>query len=385
MNHSIIEVVRKELKDGLRDRRSMTGVVGYALLVPLLLAMMLNAAEQQQAEGPGEVKIVNKSAAPGLMAHLRAEGYELVDAQGEPGSDVRPERQRPALRVDPEFGARMEQGRPARVFLMVDSPRDESAADRLDETIGAYAAELAQLRLQSRGVSPELIRPVDIQRQDFSTPAQRAAQLLGILVFFLLMAPFAASMSLAIDMLAGERERRSMELLLVQPVAPWHLATGKWLTAALFGLAGTALILVASGLILPRVDVSSLGTILDLPLEQRLLLGVAIAPLAFLAAGLQSLLSLFARSYKEAQFYLSGLMFLPMMVLFGLDFLGIEEGNWQSLTPVVAQHELAMEVLRGTVPTTISFVAAAVPTLVLAILLTGLAAQMLKRERAVSA
>lgn len=385
MNHSIIEVIRKELKDGLRDRRSITGVIGYALFVPLLMAMMFGVVAQQRAEAPGEITVENLSAAPGLAAHLQAEGYELVESQGGLETGMRSGEIRLGLRIDPAFGKSMEQGRPARVYLLVDESQHDAAADRLSETIGAYGAELARLRLQLRGLAPDLARPVDIQRQDYSTPAERAAQLLGMLVFFLLMAPFAASMSLAIDMLAGERERRSMELLLAQPVAPWCLAVGKWLSAVLFGLAGVALILTVSGSVLPRVDVSSLGVVLNLPGDQLVLLGLAIAPLAFLAAALQIVLSLFARSYKEAQFYLSGLLFLPMMVVFGLDYLGVEDGDWQGFTPIVAQHELAMEVLRGATPTAITFTTATTTTLLLAAILIGLAGQLLQRERAVLA
>ena len=385
MNFSMIEVLRKELKDGVRDRRSLTGVIGYALFVPVLMGMMFGIVAQQQAEPPGEIVVENLSAAPGLAAYLRSEGYELIEARTELEAGVRSGDVRLALRIDPEFAWQMEQGRPARVDLLVDESQFQAAADRLSDAIGGYGGELARLRLQLRGLAPDLVRPVDLQRQDHSTPAERAAQLLDMLVFFLLMAPFAASMSLAIDMLAGERERRSMELLLAQPIVPWQLAAGKWLSAALFGLMGVGLILAVSGVVMPRVDVSSLGVVLNLPAGQLALLGLVIAPLAFLAAALQLALSLFARSYKEAQFYLSGLLFLPMMLVFGLDYLGVDAGSWQGLVPILAQHELAMAVLRGAPFDAFYLIAAIVSTLLLGAGLIALVGHRLQRERAVLA
>jgi len=377
-------IFRKELMDGLRDRRSMLGAASFAVFMPLVLAMVFTGLASQEGERSVPlVHVENPEVAPDLLGALAAMGYEWQVANGDLAARVSKGEVTLGLRIHPEFGDRILEGRSARVEVLVDESSNRRQSRELGSAIQSWSAEIAQLRLQMRGVHGELTRPVNLQYRDYSTPAQRSAQMLGSLVIFLLIAPFVAGMSVAIDSLAGERERRSLEKLMVQPVTGWQIVFGKGLATMVFGLGGLALMLLASGLMLPRIDLSSLGMNLYLPAESLLMAFVMVAPIAVLAAGLQSLVSLLTRSFKEAQLYMSGLMFVPMMVVFGLEFLDVPEGRWQAVTPIVSQFELLNDLLRQEMPAVPAVLLAAATTLLAGVLVFWLASWLVQRERVV--
>lgn len=384
MISSMMTIFHKEMMDGLRDRRSLLGAAAFAVFMPLLLAMVFTGlASQEDDDSLPTVHVENPTAAPDLLDMLQAQGYAWQAANGDLARGVSEGEVVLGLRIHPEFGERFEAGRPARVEILVDESSNRRQSRDLGRAIQSWSGEVAQLRLQLRGVSGELIRPVNLQYRDHSTPAQRSAQLLGSLVIFLLIVPFVAGMSVAIDSLAGERERRSLEKLMVQPVTGWQIVFGKGLATMVFGLGGLALMLLASGLVLPRVDLTSLGMSLYLPVETLLVAFVVVAPIAMLAAGLQSLVSLLTRSFKEAQLYMSALMFVPMMVVFGLEFLDVPEGRWQAVTPIVSQFELLGNLLRQELPAVSAMLLATVTTLLAGAMVFWLASSLVDRERVV--
>lgn len=384
MNSTLLTICWKELRDGLRDRRSLLGAVSFALLSPLLLAMLFTGlAGQEDERSLPTVHVENASAAPDLLAALKAEGYEWEPANGDLAVGVRNGDMALGLRIDPTFSEHVLEGRPAALEILADESSHRREARDLGSTIQAWGQEISRLRLQLRGVDLRLTRTVDVQYRDHSTPAQRSAQLLGTLVIFLLIAPFVTGMSVAIDSLAGERERRSLEKLMVQPVTGWQIVLGKGLNTMLFGLAGLAVTLIAAGVILPRTDLSALGMNLYLPVDTLLMAFVVVAPIAVLAAGLQSLVSLLTRSFKEAQLYMSGLLLVPMLVVFGLEYLDMPEGPWEATLPLVSQFNLLEALLRQDMPDVSAMLLSAMPTLLAGAAVFWIASQLVQRERVV--
>ena len=118
---------------------------------------------------------------------------------------------------------------------------------------------------------------------------------------------------MAIDTTAGERERRSLEPLLVNPVSRSALTVGKWLATCVFGLVAALLTLALSLLMMRFVPLEQLGMQLSLGGRQVVLMALAVAPMALLASALQMFVATFARSFKEAQTYVSLLLIVPML------------------------------------------------------------------------
>ena len=96
-----------------------------------------------------------------------------------------------------------------------------------------YNGEIGSLRLIARGISPAVATPLQIEDVEVSSAQQRAAQILGFIPLFVMIAAFTGAMPIATDSTAGERERGSLEALLVNPAPRGAIAAGKW-------LAGTA-------------------------------------------------------------------------------------------------------------------------------------------------
>src|SRR4030095_10365977 len=136
--------------------------------------------------------------------------------------------------VIPEgFSNKFKESRPALVRIVADSSRNDARATvgRVRGLFAQYGAESGSLRLIARGVSPAAARPLDIQDIEVSTAQQRATQILTFIPMFILMAGFVGGMQIATDSTAGERERGSLEPLLVNPAPRLVFVGGKVLAA----------------------------------------------------------------------------------------------------------------------------------------------------------
>ena len=187
-----------------------------------------------------------------------------------------------------------------------------------------------------------LIGPVMVLMVSFSGPARSSAKgalvLAGMTSIFTLVAAFVGGMNVAMDVVAGERERRSLLPLLLNPVSRVTVIVGKWLAASVFSLGGLIITLAASAAVCEVVAPSN-------PLFTGHALfcwGVlGLLPLAVLAAALQVAISTVSRTAKEAQTYLSLLIFVPMGIAMFLLFFPRQLGHWAVFIPIAGQQLIA--------------------------------------------
>jgi len=152
--------------------------------------------------------------------------------------------------------------------------------------------------------------------------------LIGMMSVFTLVAAFVGGMNVAMDTVAGERERHSLLPLLMNPIRRREIVLGKWLAVGLFSVAGLVLNLAGFAIIFARAG-------MHLP---WLAVAAGILPLALLAASIQLLISTVCRAAKEAQTYLSMLVFLPMgLGMFQVFFPAAARG-WFACLPVLGQQ-----------------------------------------------
>ncbi|HEX5226320.1 MAG TPA: ABC transporter permease subunit [Bryobacteraceae bacterium] len=155
-----------------------------------------------------------------------------------------------------------------------------------------------------------LMGPVVVGLVSFAPGMRGPAQspIGALLAVFTLVSAFSGGMNVAIDMIAGERERRSLLPLLLNAVPTREIAFGKWLAVSFFALAGLIVNLSGSAIVFAMCGLHAPASWPYLALA----IGVGILPLAFLGAAAQLWLCTFCRSAKEAHTYLSMLVFLPM-------------------------------------------------------------------------
>lgn len=377
-------VWRKESIDALRDRRSLMSALLYPILMPLMMTLMFGAlARLEGSERPLELPIVGSERAPNLVAWLEERGVIVVDPPADPEAAVRDGDVDLVLIVDEDYGEHFRSVQPATVRLLHDSSRTASGSSirRARNLLRQYGNQVAVLRLIARGVSPGVIQAVEVDELDLATPAQSAARLFAMIPMLLILGAFVGGLNVAIDTTAGERERHSLEPLLVNPVARTALTAGKWLTTCLFGLFASALTLVAFLVMMRFVPLEQLGMQLDLGYGQLALMMIAVAPMALFASGLQMFVATFARSFKEAQTYVSILIFLPMIPGMVTQVYPLQAAAWMMAVPALSQQLLLVDVMGGEPVSTVSVLGSAAATTVLAFLFLALTSRMLQQEK----
>jgi sodium transport system permease protein len=380
-------VLRKELVDGLRDRRALLSALVFPLFGPVLIAVMMGViAEDEDTRGPLEIPVQGAEHAASLVAFLEAGGADVVDPPADPEAAVAQGDVPLVVIVDEGFMDDFRAGRPATVELVVDKSRNASRSDvgRARMLLEAWSSQTAVLRLLARGVDPSLVQPLTIDEVDLATPEQRAANLLEMVVMFIILSAFVGCMYLAMDTTAGERERKSMEPLLSLPVPRWALVMGKFLAATSFGLLAALLTTGIVGVAMNAVPLELLGVRVQLtPLTVLSLLAVSL-PLAPLAAALQLAVASFAASIKEAQTWLSITLFLPMVPGMVMSVRPVNPQTWMAAVPVLGQQVLSGRVLRGEALPPAEIALSVGVTLALAAGLLGALTVLFRQERILS-
>jgi sodium transport system permease protein len=162
----------------------------------------------------------------------------------------------------------------------------------------------------------------------------------GMVSIFALLATFVGGMNVAMDVVAGERERRSLLPLLLNPVSRLTVVIGKWLATSIFSLGGLAITLLAF-MVVDKAAVIQNPLFSSSALVYWVLLGLA--PLALLAAALQVAISVSCRTVKEAQTYLSFLIFFSMGIGMFLLFFSKKLTGWAAFLPIAGHQIIALE------------------------------------------
>jgi sodium transport system permease protein len=157
--------------------------------------------------------------------------------------------------------------------------------------------------------------------------------LLAMMSIFTMVSAFVGGMNVAMDSIAGERERRSLVPLLMHPVSRLDLLLGKWLAVAAFSAAGLSLNVLGFAMLLHRAPPPALAACL--------------IPLALLAAALEVWVSTLCRAVKEAHTYLSMLVFLPMGLGMFMVFSPVAGQGWWRFLPVAGQQLQVDAGMRG--------------------------------------
>ncbi|MBS1245715.1 MAG: Na+ transporter permease, partial [Chloroflexi bacterium] len=232
-------VFAKEVIDNLRDRRTLSAALLYPLLGPVLIALMfavLGRTVFQQNDWPLSLAVAGAENAPGLIQFLKQNDVEIRPAPVNPEAEVWAGNYDVILIIPASYGEDLCADRPATVQLVADRSRQSAsvAVSRARGLLETYSRQIGSQRLLARGINPAVVEALAIGRIDVSTPQSQAAGLLNITPYFIIFSIFIGGMYLAIDTTSGERERGSLEPLLINPVARWELVLGKLGAALVF-------------------------------------------------------------------------------------------------------------------------------------------------------
>lgn len=345
-------VLIKELRDALRDRRTLLMVVLSSVAIgPVILVgiSVLIAGLEAQAESR-EVWVAGLEHAPTLRNYIERQTYVVKS----PPADY--ERQLVERRfgyavivVASSFEAELAAGlRPlVEVVSASANTRAEGSLRRVVRLLRGFNQEIAVLRLSYRGVSPALLEAVKVEERDLADPRARASRFTGMLPFFVLMAVLYGALAAALDTTAGERERGSLEPLLMTPASRTALVLGKWGAVACVGM----LIAVLSCFsFLPAqwlLRSETLAAMFQFGWREALLFLALLTPLAAMLSALMMAVAIRCLTFKEAQtnntMVILAASLLPLVSIFGQE----GEHAWHLWVPALAQMTLMARVLKG--------------------------------------
>ena len=379
-------VFQKEMLDAVRDRRSLASALIFPLFAPLMITILFGTiAAREQGAREAEFSVQGGDIAPELVAWIERAGHTVSTAEGDLVAAVKTGDLPLAIEVDADYPEDFARGIPATVTLVVDNSKSENSAQirRARQLIQGYSGQIGTLRLMARGVSPQSTSAISLNEVDVATTQQRSAVFLSFIPLFIIMAAFISGMNVAIDTTAGERERGSLEPLLINPVPRTEIVLGKWLVTVLFASVGIILVLTATLLVVDRLPLEDLGARLNIGPADLIGILAGTVPLAFLASGLQLVVSTFARSFKEAQMYINLLIFLPMVPGFIASVSSLPTDSWVTAIPALGQQVLLTEVLGGTNPGIAPFLMAGSTSMLIGLVSVMITARMFQNERLV--
>jgi sodium transport system permease protein len=288
--------------------------------------------------------------APALTNYLQRQTWTLQPAPTDYETQLQAGRlAQPVLVLPADFEAQIARGEVPLVEIVSSSAnsRAQTGVARLARAVRGFAQEQATLRLALRGVAPTLLEVVDVQERDLANPQTRAARLTGMLPFFVLMAVLYGALNAALDTTAGERERGSLEPLLMNPAPRSALVLGKWGAVASVGMLIALLSCLSflPGQWLLRSE--TLAALFQFGGREVALFLALLAPLAAALAALMMAVAIRCRTFKEAQanntVVVLGISLLPLMTLFndGAD------APWQLWVPALGQVVLMNRVLKA--------------------------------------
>jgi len=378
-------VIRKELRDWSRDRRSIITVIISSLLAPGLIFFLFNSqANRQRSAEDVTIPVVGAANAPALIDWLRQQaGVTIGDGPADAEEAVRSRREDVVLVIPDTFAKNFRASKPAQIRLVADGSSQNSRPKvrRVTNLLQRYNGEIASLRLISRGLSPAVASVLNIEDVEVSSSQQRAAQILGFIPLFVMISAFTGAMAIATDSTAGERERGSFEALLVNPAPRIAIAAGKWLAGTLTAM---LTVLITAGLLFTmfkQLPLQDLGIRFRLGQPELIRTLVVVLPLAPLIVAIQMYVATFAKSFKEAQSYLSLLMVAQMVPGMMATMNTLSTKAWMYYVPWLGQQTLLTDVLGSKPINPMTLVIVGVINITLAAVVLRAVAGLLHRER----
>jgi len=386
---TIRTVFAKEVTDNFRDRRTlMTALLMGPLFGPILFAFVINLSVKQSLSNDNEaldLPVIGRENAPNVIAYLQSNNISIKEgpATREAAIEAVTNGELDVVVVIPEsFGEDLSELIPATIEIITDQANTMAERDtrRARRALRRYNQELAATRLSIRGVSPQLMRPLNIDEVDVSTPSGRSAMLLGMLSYFFIFALLTGGMNLAIDATAGERERGSLEPLLCLPVKRDHLIFGKIFAACLFMALSLSLSLTCFYFTLKFMPLEELGMTPNFGPLVGVIAFLLLVPFALVGAALMTMVASFTKSFKEAQTWVGVVLLAPTLPILIVSILMVRPSTALMFVPSLSQHLLLVGLIKNEPLNALHVVVSVGGTLLIGAILTWICARLYRRE-----
>ncbi len=324
-------ILIKELTDMIRDRRTMFMMVVMPLVVIPLLATTAIKLTQSQIEKAKDkelrVAVIGETAAPELFKRLsKEENFFLVTmTNADSARAMTAEQTLDGVVIIPQdFSEFVDGDKQATIRLIFKSSESLNAARRrIEAIIDQYDREIVNERIGRLQLDETLFDAIAIEREDVASTEEKFAENAGgFLPYIFIIFGFMGSIYPALDLGAGEKERGTLETILSSPASRFDIVMGKFLVVLLFSIA-TAFLAMLGVLImvyqfLPTIETNITQTVMDMLGPRRIFIIMSmVLPVSAFFAAVALAISIFARSFKEAQSMMAPLniiIILPAMI-----------------------------------------------------------------------
>jgi sodium transport system permease protein len=382
---TILTVAKKELTDHLRDKRTATMIfllsIAMGPIILLGLGYFIGSIEAKAEKK--EIYLSGKQHAPELVNFLQRQDMKLLDPKPDFRELIKQGNHDAVMVIPTDFSEKFLTGE-GKVELVYDDTRQSSSGasvGALRRVMRAFNAEVSAQRLIARGVAPSVLRPVDVQDTNLGTAAQRAAGLLFIIPWITLIGCVTGCTAMAVDLAAGERERGSLEPLLMTPVGRDALVLGKGVAVSIYSLGIAVLTLIGFALTLKYGNLPAIGSVLSLSAAQYGMFFLMLLTFAPAMAAIQMLLATYGRNFKEGQTYATYAIQLVAILPAVAMFAQLKDATWQLFVPVLAQLMVITRLLRGETTDLIHYLLPAAVNTAIFVVAMVLIARLLRQEK----
>jgi sodium transport system permease protein len=364
MNRRAIGIVyRKEFTEWVRDRRTLISTVLVPLfLFPIIIvafsALALVMVGRAQKEAP-KIMIVGGEDSPEVLTALRkAKTLKVVAYRANWKEQISDREIRAAVEIPPGFQAALDKGeaKTVEIYYYEGEMKSSFGANRIERFMKDYRDQVVKDRLAAKNVSAAVLKPFEIHQENVAPPEKvSGATIGGFIGYMVVLLCMTGAMYPAIELTAGEKERGTMETILSSPISRMNLVLGKFLLVLSAALATAALSVISMGMsfsVLRRFNVSpergeAAGLLLQLGPKTVLALFMMALPLAVLFSAVLMTIALFAKSYKEAQSYLTPMTFLVVIPAVASLLPGVELTPELALIPILNTSLVCKEIMTG--------------------------------------
>ena len=362
---SIGVVYRKELTEALRDRRTLISTI----VVPLLLfpvmsvgfasvaSLLLGKAKEESAK----VMVLGGANAPAVMEQLKKlNKVEIVPPADNWRDQIINKEVRAVVEVPPNFESALADQRPDKVMIYTYGGELKSsfAADKVEKRLTEYRDEVVKDRLAAKNLPNSVLKPFEVEQQNVAPPEKVGGAAIGGLIgYMVILLCMTGAMYPAMDLTAGEKERGTMETILSSPISRKDLVLGKFSLVLSASLATAALSVTSMGVsfwvaqhfhAFDQADSGAKHTELAIHFTAALSVFLMALPIAVLFSAVLFTIALFAKTYKEAQSYLTPMTFLVIIPAVAALLPGIDLTPKLALVPILNVSLLCKELIAGT-------------------------------------
>jgi sodium transport system permease protein len=358
-------VYQKELTEALRDRRTLITTVLVPLIIFPLLSVGFGAVASKLLgkvrDESAKVMIIGGKDSPAVVAGLnKAEKIQVVPLEDDWKKQV-VDKHIPAVVEIPagfEKDLAEQKALTVTVYDYDGDIKSEFAREKIEKYLTTYRDSLVEQRLAAKDLPPTTLKPFAVKKQNVAPPEKSGAALFfgGFIAYIVVLLCMNGGMHPAIDLTAGEKERGTMETILSSPISRMHLVLGKFLLVLTTALTTATLSVISMAISFSIVNTLRTtpvppgegGGTLHIGFLAALSVFIMALPLAVLFSSVLITIATFAKSYKEAQTYITPMIFVIIIPAIAAMLPGVELNPKLALVPILNVSLLCKELVIGT-------------------------------------